>query len=338
MYEWTYQERGALLTPIQTEVICTLIHIAGQSMIHVSIRDITDRRKAGEEYSTIFNSVSAIIWYLDNEGRVIRGNQTAADLLRIPLDQMIGKTVHDLFPKDEADRFSADNSEVIESGRSKFGIIEHYTIGNGQVRWAQTDKIPYYDKDGKILGVIVFVNDITDRKRVEEALQRAEEEYSTIFNSVSAIIWYLDNEGRVIRGNQTAADLLRIPLDQIMGKTVYDLFPKDEADRFSADNREVIESGRSKFGIIEHYTIGNGQVRWAQTDKIPYYDKDGKILGVIIFVNDITDRKRVEEGLRAANKKLTLLSSVSRHDIDNQSDSAHGKSPGPAGRTSGYHS
>jgi hypothetical protein len=62
---------------------------------------------------------------------------------------------------------------VIESGRPKLGIVEQMQTSTGEKRWVQTDKIPYRDESGEIVGVIVFAVDITDRKLAEDALERA---------------------------------------------------------------------------------------------------------------------------------------------------------------------
>ncbi len=96
-----------------------------------------------------------------------------------------------------------------------------------------------------------------------------------------------------------------------MSGTVYqspaDEFYPDEAERYHQDDLEVIVSGRPKLGIIEPYQAGSGKKRWMQTDKVPYLDRQGNVLGVLVFAQDITDRKRTEEALRESGNVLRVV-------------------------------
>lgn len=65
-------------------------------------------------------------------------------------------------------------------------------------------------------------------------------------------------------------------------------------------------------------TLMNGETKWVHTDKIPFFYDNNEVTGLIVFVIDITERKRIEDALRATNKKLHLLSDITRHDILNQ--------------------
>ena len=145
------------------------------------------------------------------------------------------------------------------------------------------------------------------------------------------MIWYKDTKNNFIRVNPAAAQAFGMPADQIEGKNAYDLFP-DFAEKYYQDDLDVINSGQPKLGIIEQMTIASGEQLWVQTDKIPIRDDQGTITGVLVFVVDITERILLEEEMRyheqelkqfsaaltTVNKKLTLLSSITRHDINNQ--------------------
>ena len=85
---------------------------------------------------------------------------------------MVGKTVEELFPKEQAEGMRKDDQEVIVSGKPKKDIIEPYDTPEG-TRWVITDKIPYKDKEGKVTGLIGLSKDITFQKRSEEKLQQS---------------------------------------------------------------------------------------------------------------------------------------------------------------------
>ncbi|MDE3034639.1 MAG: PAS domain-containing protein [Nitrospirota bacterium] len=129
-------------------------------------------------------------------------------------------------------------------------------------------------------------------KRAEERLFLAQKERQTIFDSVPAMIWYKDAENRILRANATAAHSIGMPVRDLEGRSVYDLHPH-HAKQYHQDDLEVIRTGRPKLGIVEPYQVGSGEKRWIRTDKIPYRDDDGQVIGVIVFAVDITDSEQL---------------------------------------------
>ena len=124
-----------------------------------------------------------------------------------------------------------------------------------------------------------------------------------IFDAVPAFIWVKDRTNRVLRVNQLAADSIGLPREAIEGRSAYDLYP-DEADQYFQDDLEVMTSGHAKLGIVELVTTGSGEKRWVRTDKIPYREASGEVVGVIVFAVDITERLQAEQALQQARAGL----------------------------------
>src|SRR5262245_50478033 len=140
----------------------------------------TARRRVGlptsaGEMEVLLDSMPAFIWYKDCENRILRANRLAAESMGLSVDQLEGRSTYDLYP-DEASKYHHDDLEVIRSGEPKLGIVEVLTTASGEKRWVRTDKIPYRNEAGEIVGVIVFAVDISERVGAEEALQRAHDE------------------------------------------------------------------------------------------------------------------------------------------------------------------
>jgi PAS domain S-box-containing protein len=127
------------------------------------------------DLQVLLDSVPAFIWYKDRENRILRANRLAAQSMGLSVEQVEGRSTYDLYP-DEAAQYHHDDLEVIRSGEPKLGIVETMTTASGEKRRLRTDKIPYRNDDGEIVGVIVFAVDISERVRAEEALQRAHHE------------------------------------------------------------------------------------------------------------------------------------------------------------------
>jgi rsbT co-antagonist protein RsbR len=144
---------------------------------------------------------------------------------------------------------------------------------------------------------------ITEIKEIKDALDKQREEQEVILDSVPAWIFYKDKENRFIRVNTTFAEVMGIPREQLEGKSCFDLYPKDQAKAFLEDDLAVIASGKPKRNIIESMLSPKGTL-WVQTDKIPYRDTQGVIIGIIGFTIDITERKKAEEELKKVNEQL----------------------------------
>jgi PAS domain S-box-containing protein len=159
-------------------------------------------------------------------------------------------------------------------------------------------------KGGSIDHLEGFIQDITARKQALEALERQREEYRTIFDSVPAFIAYIDGKGTFMRINRPAAASIGYTPKQMVGKTFFDIFPYDEAAILNSMNSEVFNSGMPITGSMNIFTTRKGETRWHQNDIAPYFDGKGKIVGTILFGEDITQRMEAEHGLKLSYEAL----------------------------------
>jgi len=147
-------------------------------------------------------------------------------------------------------------------------------------------------KEGQCYSAIV--RDITDRKRWEAQLRQQQIEQQALLDLIPAMVWYKDRRNRIIRTNRLAAESIQKTVAEVEGRLTQDLYP-DEAEKYYQDDVDVIQSGQAKRGIVELYQTPSGKKRWVQTDKIPYLDPAGNIIGVLVFAQDITGRRQAEE-------------------------------------------
>ncbi len=261
---------------------------------------------------------------LDREGNIATVNKAALDLSGYGKDELKGKSVEIFFRENDFKNTLLDKSIKGESIRNyEFGF-KTKTGDNIPVIFSSSTMI---DRAGGMAGIVCIIKDITERKQAEENLKNIKDELEMIMDSVPAIIFYKDTEGRIIRANKTLANSLKMPVKDIAGKTTEELFPEEQAENMRKDDKEVIVSGKPKRNIIQPYTTPDG-IRWLTTDKIPYKDKKGKVTGIIGLAKDITVQRKSEEELKQSYQKLKKTMDAA---IDTMSKMIEAKDPYTSG-------
>ena len=290
-------------------------------------RDITEIKRAEEKLresqrlqQAIMDGNPDMAWVKDKESRYVMVNESMAEAFDIKLADIVGKTDFDLVPKDLAEKYRADDQKVMKTGK-RIRIEEQWACKGGERIWIETVKTPLYNDKGEVIGTSGIALDITERKQAEEQIRKHREELQIILDSMPTTVWYKDTANKILRVNKAAAASMGLKPEDLEGKAVSELFPKD-ADHYYEDDLEVINSGKPKWDIIEQLQLPSGERRWVHTDKVPYRDEQGNIAGVIAFVADITERKRAEnqrqrltELLKEKNRELEEIIRVATHDM-----------------------
>jgi PAS domain S-box-containing protein len=158
----------ALMSPLKADLLDTAISERQSiSRSHELLRDETARR---EHYQrALLDNFPFPVWLKDTESRFLTANKALADKASATVDALIGKTDQDFFPTDMATRYRADDLAVMASRANKI-VVE--PIGQDEhAAWHETYKAPVIGEDGKLLGTVGFAQDISHRKRAEEAMR-----------------------------------------------------------------------------------------------------------------------------------------------------------------------
>jgi PAS domain S-box-containing protein len=260
-----------------------------------------------EEQQIILDSVPAMIFYKDTYNRIIRVNKALAELIGISAEEMEGKTAFDICPF-QAENFWRDDLEVISSGQPKRNIVEPVQTPRGFC-WVQTDKVPYRDEKGNIIGVIGFSVDITERKQAEAALRESEERFRTIFESAAIGISVADLEGRIIACNPALQRMMGCAADELIGKTFMEISHPDELEKNLELYSDLLAGRLEEYQLEKRYRRPDGQYFWARVTVSAVKWPGSTLQYNIAMVEDITQRKQVQEKLRESEQNLRHLAS-----------------------------
>ncbi|MBN1313459.1 MAG: PAS domain S-box protein [Anaerolineae bacterium] len=231
-------------------------------------------------------------------------------------------------------------------GQKKRQQIEKQGTGSVETRWQRKDgtiiqillNATPLNPDNLSDGVTFTALDITERKLAQEALAQERNLLRTLIDSMPDHIYAKDTEGRFTLKNE--ADALAMgasSTSEAIGKTDFDYYPRKFAERFQADDQQVIRSGKPLINHEEPNIDAKGNKRWVLTTKVPLRDGQGEIVGLVGIGRDITERKQVEEELerhqehleelveqrtaelKAANEQLLVLSHVKDEFVSNVS-------------------
>ena len=158
-------------------------------------------RESKALYQSLLEGLPLNLFRKDLEGHVVMANRRYCETLEQPLDELLGKTDHDLFPDELADKYRRDDLTVMETG-SVFEDVERHRRPNGEWLYVQVFKSPARDAQGKIIGVQVMFWDVTARRRAEESLLQERFLLRSLLDNVPAYIYFKDTKGRFIRINR----------------------------------------------------------------------------------------------------------------------------------------
>ena len=196
-----------------------------------------------------------------------------------------------VLPEDVAQAEAASQAAV-EQGQP-FDNIFRIRRGDGQIRSIRAIARVYRDEDGQPVRMVGTNEDITERKLAEDALRASQASLKALLDNTPYLMWLKDTGSRFVAVNKAfVRSAGKTSAAEIIGKTDFDLWPKELAERYRAEDVEVMTTLQQK--LMEEQEIHLGQRCWMETFKTPILNQDGKLLGTAGFAQDISERRERE--------------------------------------------
>ena len=256
-------------------------------------------------YHSLVETLPVAVYRKDSAGRYVFANARFAEFNDVKLDQVAGKTVHELLPLELATAYAREDEAVVETGMP-LELDKEHRSRDGRIRHLHILKTPVFDPNGKVIGTQGMLTDVTARRLAEIELASERDLLRSLLHSSSDHIYFKDLDSRFLKCSKRLAESFGLKhMDEVVGKTDFNFFQEAHARAAFDDEQNIIRTGRPIVGKVEKESWrGDGKTTWALTSKLPLQNKAGAIIGTFGISKDITDIKEAEAKLEAVHRQL----------------------------------
>ena len=296
------------------------------------LEQIDDERKRADEESrrattfldSIIENIPDMIFVKDAKDlRFLRFNRAGEELLGLSRDDLLGKNDYDFFPKRQADFFTEKDRDVLRGNEIVDIPEEPIQTRNKGERILHTKKVPIIDAKGEPDFLLGISEDITDRKRAEEALKDSEQQLQSIIQGYPIPAFVIGKDHRVIHWNKALEEVSGIGASSVIGTSQHwRAFYREErpcmADLLVDEDQGTVahwypESINKSGGLDKAYEATQffpdlgGVGKWLRFTVAPLRNSRGMIVGAIETLEDVTDHKQAEEDLRESENRYRAI-------------------------------
>jgi PAS domain S-box-containing protein len=254
----------------------------------------------------ILESIPVRVFWKDRESRFMGCNTLfARDAGCSDPQQLIGNDDFDMDWREQAELYRADDRQVMESRRPKMNIIEPQTTPTGDKIWLNTSKVPLQMPNGEVFGVLGVYEDITERKRAEQALRESEEKYRLLVSQIPAMVFRGYGDWSIDPLDEKVEVLTGYSKEDFEARRVKwcDLIPAEDLDYAAGVFIKALKTDKSY--VREHrLRKKNGEIIWVQCRGQIFCDEQGKVNHISGVSFDVTQRRRAEEAVRESERFL----------------------------------
>lgn len=268
----------------------------------------SDLRKQKDLLETVFDTIPTAIFLKDRDGVFTDCNEQFYRSWDFSSkDDVIGKTTYDIAP-DRADAKSAAEGDrwVMGTGQALVNMEQSLTRKDGSKTAVVSSKVPLRNPDGEVVGILGVFTDITERKRAETELAASETRFRALIDNSPDWILLKDRDGKYLLVNKAVKDLRQLSAEGFDGKTAFDFFPRDVANRITAQDRKTLESGKLQT-VRNEVVFADGKTHIVDSLTFPVPGADGKRTGLGCISRDVTEQVLAEQTLQEERNFLNTV-------------------------------
>jgi len=267
-----------------------------------TLEEIAKRKEAEEkieqiarEWMTTFNSIEDLVWVQDKDFKLVRVNKAFADTFKMKPEELIGKNCYEIVHRRKEPWPNCPHKRTLETKKSVMEEIFEPYLGID----LEISTSPIFNKKGEVTGAVHIVKNITERKKVEIALQESEKQFQLLYERAPVGYQSLNEDGYFIAVNQTWVDMLGYLREEVIGRWFGDFIVPEHRDHFKKNFPRFKAAGEIhdvEFKMLRK----DGTIMHVIFDGTIIYDNRGRFKQTHCSMRNITKRKQAEETLREA--------------------------------------
>jgi PAS domain S-box-containing protein len=264
------------------------------------VRERTGKlREVTERWERTFDAVPDLIMIVDTDFRIMQVNKAMADRLGHTPAECAGQLCYAAMHKTERPPSFCPYLRTLKDCREHTVEVSEERLGGYFI----VSTSPIYDSAGQLIGSVHVARDITERKQAEIRLNDQLHFLQQLLDSIPIPVYYKDTDGLYLGCNSAFEKFIGLPRSRIVGKTVYEVAPKDLADVYhQADSALLSRSGVQVYETdVMHKDGTRHDVIF---NKATYVDADGRMIGIVGAIMDITERRKAEEERKLLEAQL----------------------------------
>jgi len=276
-------------------------------------RDIGERlrterklRESEERFREVFEGAPIGMDVIAMDGRIMQANAAFCRMLGYRQTELAGRTWMELTHADDVEASLRVVERLCQNPEKCAEIEKRYLNRDGAVVWARSKISLVRDTGGGPLYLVVHVEDITERKRAEEALRESEERFRIMADSCPIGIWVTDAQSGTLFINRTYRKFCGITSEEVAPDSWRSILHPDDAEEFVGALRRALKE-QVPFKGEQRSRRADGEWRWVESYAVPRFSSGGEFLGLVGTSKDITERKQAEQALRTSEEKFRQL-------------------------------
>ena len=291
--------KGWFFVAITTALLYFLVRRLLRNVEDAHRREIAalgERQKTLELLSAVVESFDDAIFAKDARSRYILCNSAAARMLGKPAAEVIGHDDREVFRADQAEELMGVDQRVLASGQTETNEeVLDTALGP---RTLMTTKGLLRDAAGRVFGLVGIARDITGRREIERDFEASRRQLQVLIDHVPAALAMFDHDMRYVAHSRRWLDDYGLGNRSLVGQSHYDVFPEVSEEWKSIHRRGL--AGEVIRAEADRFERADGGVRWLRWEMRPWHAADGERGGIVIFSEDITQRRTAEEALALA--------------------------------------
>ena len=286
------------------------------------LKNVEALRDSEARFRAIFENAAVGIARVAPDGRWLEVNQRLCDIVGYSRDELMTKTFVDITHPDDLEQDLRAMRRILAGEIDTFLMEKRYCRKDGSVKWVNLTVSVMRKADGSPDYFISIIEDIFERKQVEEKLRESQERLQIFIEHSPASLAMFDREMRYIAVSRRWMTDYHLGDRDIRGQSHYALFP-EVPERWKEAHRRSLE-GEVVRADEDRFVRADGEVQWVRWETRPWHTADGDIGGIVIFTEEITDRKLAAEALRESELRFrTMISAVPNLLYETDADGAN---------------